>query len=104
MLHFVTRTLRSPSRNPLLILLSSSIRYIYLLLIIDYWRQDRSVNQSKKQHNLAVSLLKKLRLDYVRLEPQRNGRYRYFAWSVPLVDGNGSPRISRRGVICRRFS
>ena len=62
------------------------------------------MNQSKEQHNLGVSLLKELGLDYVRLEPQANGRYRYHAWSVPLVDGNGSPRIRRRGVICRRFS
>ena len=54
------------------------------------------VNQSKKQHQLAVSLLKKLGLDYVRLEPRANGHYRYHAWTVPLVDGNGSPRISRR--------
>jgi hypothetical protein len=59
------------------------------------------MNKSKKQHQLAVSLLKELGLDYVRLEPQRNGRYRYHAWNVPLVDGNGSPRISRRGMIRR---
>jgi len=57
------------------------------------------VNRSKKQHNLAVNLLKELGLDYVRLERQANGRYKYLAWSVPLVDHNGSPRTCRRGVI-----
>ena len=59
------------------------------------------MNQSKKQHNLGVSLLRKLRLDYIRLEPQGDGRYRYLAWNVPLVDGNGSPPILRQGVIAR---
>jgi hypothetical protein len=59
----------------------------------------RALNQSKKQHKLAVSLLKELRLDYVRLEPQGNGRYQYLAWNTPVVDGNGGPRISRRGVV-----
>jgi len=57
------------------------------------------VSQAKKQHQLAVSLLKELGLDYVRLERERNGRYRYHGWTVPLVDSNGSPRISRRGVV-----
>jgi hypothetical protein len=59
------------------------------------------VNQAKKQHQLAVSLLKTLGLDYVRLEPGRNGHYRYHAWNAPLVDGNGSPRVSRQGAIRR---
>jgi hypothetical protein len=49
------------------------------------------VNQSKKQHQLAVNLLKELGLDYLRLEPQRGNHYRYHAWNVPLISGNGYP-------------
>jgi hypothetical protein len=63
------------------------------------WRYLILVNQSKKRHILAVSLLKELGLDYVRLEPQTGGRYKYLAWSVPLVEHNGSPRICRQGVL-----
>jgi hypothetical protein len=37
------------------------------------------VNQSKEQHQLAVDLLKDLGLDYIRLERQRDGHYRYHA-------------------------
>jgi hypothetical protein len=59
------------------------------------------VNQAKKQHKLAIRLLQKLGLDNIRLERQRDGRYRYHAWNVPLADGNGSPRIIRQGVITR---
>jgi hypothetical protein len=55
--------------------------------------------QSKKQHKLGVSLLKELGLDYVRLERQGVGYYRYHAWKVPLMEDNGSTRISRRGMI-----
>jgi hypothetical protein len=57
------------------------------------------VKEPKKQHNLGVTLLKELGLDYVRLEPQHNGQFRYLAWNVPLLDGNGSPLILRQGVI-----
>jgi hypothetical protein len=57
------------------------------------------VNQSKKQHQLAVNLLKELGLEYIRLEPQWDGHYHYYAWSVPLISGNGSPGISKRGKI-----
>ena len=60
------------------------------------------MNQTKEQHHLGVLLLKELGLDYVHLEPQRKGHYRYLAWNVIVVDGNGSPRVSRRGVIRRR--
>jgi hypothetical protein len=60
------------------------------------------VNQSKKQHNLGISLLKELGLDYVRLEPQGSGRFRYLAWSVPLVDNNGRLPIARQGVVRRQ--
>jgi hypothetical protein len=78
---------RSPSRNPLLGYSSSCVSL------------TEQVNQAKKQHNLGISLLKELGLDYVRLERKRDGLYRYHAWSVPLVDDNGSPRISRRGLV-----
>jgi hypothetical protein len=57
------------------------------------------VNQAKKQHQLAVSLLKELGLDYIRLNRGRDGHYRYHAWTVPLIDGNGSPRFSKRGRV-----
>ena len=57
------------------------------------------MNQAKKQHKLAIRLLKELGLNNIRLEPQAHGRYRYHAWSVPVVDGYGSPRISRRGLV-----
>jgi hypothetical protein len=40
-----------------------------------------SVNQSKKQRQLAVDLLKDLGLEYIRLERQRDGHHRYPAWS-----------------------
>jgi hypothetical protein len=57
------------------------------------------MNRSKKQHQLAVDLLKELGLDYLRLERQRNGYYRYHPWSVPLLSGNGSPGVAKRGKI-----
>jgi hypothetical protein len=55
------------------------------------------VNQSKQQHKLGVKLLEQLGLDYIRLEPGRDGRYRYVAWSVAPIAGNGSPRVVKRG-------
>ena len=56
-------------------------------------------NQSKRQHQLAIHLLKELGLDYVRLERQPDGQYRYQAWSVPWVPNNGSPGKTKRGKI-----
>jgi len=32
----------------------------------------------------------------IRLEPTPDGHYRYHAWNMPLVDGNGSPRVINR--------
>ena len=52
----------------------------------------------KKQHRLAVGLLKKLGLDNIRLELGPDGRYRYHAWMSPSAH-NGSGRISRRGIL-----
>jgi hypothetical protein len=51
-----------------------------------------------KSHKAAVRLLKRLGLSTIRLE-REDGHYRYVAWSVPLVDGNGSPKISKRGKV-----
>jgi hypothetical protein len=58
------------------------------------------VNQIQRQHVVAVDLLEKLGLENIKLEIQGDGRFRYFAWSLPLAVGNGSPR-SRYGVIRR---
>jgi hypothetical protein len=52
-----------------------------------------------RQHRLAINLLKKFGLDYVRLEPERAGHYRYHAWTVPRIESNGSPPISKRGRV-----
>ena len=60
------------------------------------------VDQSKEQHLLGINLLEELGLNDVRLEPQRDGRYRYVAWTVPLVEGNGRLRLSRQGIIAQR--
>jgi hypothetical protein len=54
---------------------------------------------SKKQHRLALRLLKELGVDYLRLESRDGRTYRYHGWTVPLFDGNGSPAISRRGTV-----
>jgi hypothetical protein len=51
----------------------------------------------KKQHQLAVSLSKELEVDYLRLELQRDSHYQYHGWTLPLISGNGSPGISKRG-------
>jgi hypothetical protein len=59
----------------------------------------KRVNQSKEQHQLAITLLDRLGLQYIRLKPRKGGSFEYVAWSAPLVDGNGSPRVSRRGVV-----
>jgi hypothetical protein len=55
-----------------------------------------------KQHNLAISLLKELGLDYVRLEPQRGGHYRYHAWNTPLIEHNGSKTVKQGRIRAQR--
>jgi hypothetical protein len=62
----------------------------------------KKVTKSKKQHQLAVALLKELGLSNIRRERRSDGAYRYHAWSVPLVDGNGSPGVSRQGLVRQR--
>jgi hypothetical protein len=57
---------------------------------------------TKAQHLLAIDLLEKLGLTYLRLEPAARGRYRYHAWSEVWTAGNGSPPISKRGTIRAR--
>lgn len=54
---------------------------------------------NRAQHELAVHLLKNLGLDHIRLIPTKDGHYRYVAWTTPLVDGNGSPKVRRRGTV-----
>jgi hypothetical protein len=46
---------------------------------------------------LGVSLLQELGLDYIRLERQRDGHYRYLGWTTPLADNNGSPEKPNGG-------
>jgi hypothetical protein len=56
------------------------------------------VNQTQKQHAVAIELLQQLGLDNITLERQ-NGHYRYSAWSVPIAERNGSPKTVKRGKI-----
>ncbi|MBV8227220.1 MAG: hypothetical protein JO232_18735 [Verrucomicrobia bacterium] len=53
------------------------------------------MNQTQKQHAVAIDLLQKLDLDNITLEHQRDGHYIYRAWSSPIVEHNGSPRTKR---------
>jgi len=57
------------------------------------------MNLGKKQHLLAIELLKELGLTHVRLERKKDGSYGYVAWNTPLIDGNGSPRVVKRGKV-----
>jgi hypothetical protein len=47
------------------------------------------VNQTQKQHVVAIGLLQKLGLDNIKLEQQRDGHYTghytYRAWNTPLL-------------------
>jgi hypothetical protein len=64
-----------------------------------------SVNASKQltvQHKLAIEILQKFGHNYCRLVPRGKDRFHALAWSVPLVDGNGSARISKRGKVQAR--
>jgi hypothetical protein len=51
-----------------------------------------------KNHRAAVRLLRRLGLSTIRLE-RENGSYKYVGWYTPMVDGNGSPRITKRGKV-----
>jgi hypothetical protein len=53
----------------------------------------------KKQHQLGVNLLKELDLTHVRLKRRKDGSFAYFGWTTPLVDGNGTPKVLRRGTV-----
>jgi hypothetical protein len=55
--------------------------------------------QLKVQHKLAIEILQKFGHDYCRLIPQGKGRFHALAWSVPLTQGNGSGRTSKRGTV-----
>jgi hypothetical protein len=57
------------------------------------------VNQTQKQHAVAIDLLKRLGLDNIKLEHQRDGRYSYRAWNTPIVEHNGSPPSARAMLI-----
>jgi hypothetical protein len=57
------------------------------------------VNQTQKQHAVAIDLLEKLGLENIRLEQQRDGHYTYRAWNTPIVEHNGSLTTVKRGKI-----
>jgi hypothetical protein len=57
------------------------------------------VNQTQKQHAVAIDLLEKLDLDNITLEHQHDGHYTYRAWNTPIAQHNGSPKIVKRGRI-----
>jgi hypothetical protein len=60
------------------------------------------MNEIREQHMIGVELLKKLGLDYLRLEPRADVRYSYYAWAPIRIDSNGSKR-SQHGVTRRRY-
>jgi hypothetical protein len=53
------------------------------------------VNQTEKQHVVAIALLERLGLDNIKLE-RRDGHYSYRAWNVPIIVHNGSPTTIKR--------
>ena len=55
----------------------------------------------EQQHLLAIQLLERLGVSYLRLEPGPDGKYRYVGWTTPLTAGNGSPPKTKRGRIKR---
>ena len=55
------------------------------------------MNRGKEQHKIAVKLLDKLGVQYLRLEQTPAG-YRYHGWTVPHIPNNGGAKV-RRGVI-----
>jgi hypothetical protein len=55
------------------------------------------VNESERRHKIAVGLLKKLGVEYLRLEQTAAG-YTYHGWTELAVANNGG-KVSRRGVI-----
>jgi hypothetical protein len=57
------------------------------------------VSQAKRQHRIAVAVLKQLGLDNIRLERTAEGTFKFFAWTVPLRNGNGSLRKAQRGQV-----
>jgi len=46
---------------------------------------------TKAQHLLAITLLERLGLQYLRLEPATRGRYRYYGWTPAAYAANGAP-------------
>jgi hypothetical protein len=53
----------------------------------------------REQHLLAIELLERLGVDHLRLEPGRDGKYRYVGWTVPWPVGNGAPPKLKRGRV-----
>ena len=57
---------------------------------------------TKEQHLLAIELLEKLGLEYLKLQPNTRGGYRYHGWTVPPVADNGAPKVVKRGTVRTR--
>jgi hypothetical protein len=57
------------------------------------------LNQTEKQHAVAIELLQRLGFDNVRLEAEGNNRFTYLAWTQPQTTTNGQVKNSKRGKI-----
>lgn len=61
------------------------------------------MSRTKRQHELAIVLLKELKLNNIQLEPAGDGGYRFVAWKEPGPEGNGAGRrILKRGKVAGR--
>jgi hypothetical protein len=57
------------------------------------------LNQTQKQHAVAIDLLERLGLDNVTLTRQHDGHFSYRAWNTPVIEHNGSPKAVKRGRV-----
>jgi hypothetical protein len=58
-----------------------------------------ATKQLKVQHELAIEILQKYGRDRCRLEPRGKDQFRCLAWSVSLVEGNGSSKLTKCGEV-----
>ena len=57
------------------------------------------MNQTGKQHHLAVSLLELLDLREIRIELKRDGSFTFVGWTAVPVKHNGGGKAVRRGSL-----